>query len=264
MQINDWIRSALWLGFFAGILAAWWVMYSMAMNMDLDLIGRPGPMGQRMAAMDPRMDMYMPMANFGPLFVMWAVMMAAMMLPTLVPTLRSYEDLMVSADGTRAGWLGVLAGYFIVWVAFAALIAGVQLALLFAGVIDMLGIAQSPIVSGGLLIVVGAFQFTRAKEVCHGVCHSPMGYFLGQWRTGFGGGIRMGLGLGAFCVGCCWGFMVLGFVGGVMSLLWMGLATLFMVLEKLPQIGHYVTKPMGFALILAGLVVIGAPLVMGG
>ena len=264
MQINDWIRSALWLGFFAGILAAWWVMYSMAMNMDLDLIGRPGPMGQRMAAMDPRMDMYMPMANFGPLFVMWAVMMAAMMLPTLVPTLRSYEDLMVSADGTRAGWLGVLAGYFIVWVAFAALIAGVQLALLFAGVIDMLGIAQSPIVSGGLLIVVGAFQFTRAKEVCHGVCHSPMGYFLGHWRTGFGGGLRMGLGLGAFCVGCCWGFMVLGFVGGVMSLLWMGLATLFMVLEKLPQIGHYVTKPMGFALILAGLVVIAAPLVMGG
>lgn len=264
MQINDWIRSALWLGFFAGILAAWWVMYSMAMKMDLDLIGRPGPMGQRMAAMDPRMDMYMPMANFGPLFVMWAVMMAAMMLPTLVPTLRSYEDLMVSADGTRAGWLGVLAGYFIVWVAFAALIAGVQLALLFAGVIDMLGIAQSPIVSGGLLIVVGAFQFTRAKEVCHGVCHSPMGYFLGHWRTGFGGGLRMGLGLGAFCVGCCWGFMVLGFVGGVMSLLWMGLATLFMVLEKLPQIGHYVTKPMGFALILAGLVVIGAPLVMGG
>ena len=74
----------------------------------------------------------------------------------------------------------------------------------------------------------------------------------------------MGLGLGAFCVGCCWGFMVLGFVGGVMSLLWMGLATLFMVLEKLPQIGHYVTKPMGFALILAGLAVIGAPLVMGG
>lgn len=264
MQINDWIRSVLWLGFFAGILAAWWVMYSMVMNMDVDLIGRPGPMGQRMAAMDPRMDMYMPMANFGPLFVMWAVMMAAMMLPTLVPTLRSYEDLMVSADGTRPGWLGVLMGYFVVWVAFAAVIASVQLALLFAGVIDMLGIAQNRFVSGGLLIAVGAFQFTRAKEVCHGVCHSPMTYFLGHWKTGFGGGLRMGLGLGAFCVGCCWGFMVLGFVGGVMSLLWMGLATLFMVLEKLPQIGHYVTKPMGFALILAGLAMIGAPLVMGG
>jgi predicted metal-binding membrane protein len=78
-------------------------------------------------------------------------------------------------------------------------------------------------------------------------------YFLGQWRTGALGGLRMGLGLGAFCVGCCWGFMALGFVGGVMSLLWMGAATLFMVIEKLPQLGAFVTRPMGYALIAAGL-----------
>jgi predicted metal-binding membrane protein len=57
--------------------------------------------------------------------------------------------------------------------------------------------------------------------------------------------------------------MALGFVGGVMSLLWMGLATLFMVFEKLPQVGHYVTKPMGFALIAAGIAVIGMPIFTG-
>ncbi|MFL4471240.1 DUF2182 domain-containing protein [Tateyamaria armeniaca] len=253
------VRSTLWLGFFGAILAAWWVMYSMSMDMDLDLLGRPGEMGARMAAMDPRMPMYMPMANFGPLFWMWAIMMAAMMLPTLVPTLRSYEDLMVSANGTRAGWLGVIGGYLFVWVGFAALISGVQLALLYGGVIDMLGIAKTTTFAGILLLVVGLFQFTRAKEICHGVCHSPMMYFLGHWRTGLAGGLRMGLGLGAFCVGCCWGFMALGFVGGVMSLAWMGLATLFMVLEKLPQIGHAVTKPMGAILIAAGLAVLVTP-----
>ncbi|MEL7166464.1 MAG: DUF2182 domain-containing protein [Pseudomonadota bacterium] len=258
------IRSTLWLGFFAAILLAWAWMYVMSVDMDVDLLGRPGEMGARMAAMDPRMPMYMPMANFGPLFWMWAIMMAAMMLPTMVPTLRSYEDLMVSANGTRAGWLGVLLGYFIVWVAFAALITGVQLALLFGGVVDMLGIAKSWWVSGGLLIVVGLFQFTRAKEVCHGVCHSPMTYYLGHWRTGFAGGVRMGLGLGAFCVGCCWGFMALGFAGGVMNLAWMGLATLFMVLEKLPQIGHRVTRPMGVILTAAGIAVIVYPFLTGG
>ncbi|MEL7126320.1 MAG: DUF2182 domain-containing protein [Pseudomonadota bacterium] len=258
------VRSTLWLGFFGAILVSWWIMYSMSVNMDVDLFGRPGEMGARMAAMDPRMPMYMPMANFGPLFAMWAIMMAAMMLPTLVPTLRSYEDLMVSADGTRAGWLGVLAGYSIVWVAFAALIAGVQLALLFGGVIDMLGISKTTTFAGLLLIAVGAFQFTRAKQVCHGVCHSPMTYYLGHWRTGFTGGLRMGLGLGAFCVGCCWGFMALGFVGGVMSLMWMGLATLFMVIEKLPQIGHVVTKPMGVVLVLGGIGVLAYPVVAGG
>jgi predicted metal-binding membrane protein len=170
----------------------------------------------------------------------------------MVPTLRAYEDLMQSANGTRAGWLGVLLGYAIVWVAFAALIAAAQLWLASAGLVDELGIAPTWL-SAGLLVVVGAFQFTRVKEVCHGVCHAPTMYFLGHWRTGALGGLRMGLGLGAFCVGCCWGFMALGFVGGVMSLLWMGAATLFMVIEKLPQLGAFVTRPMGYALIAVGL-----------
>ena len=258
-MIHTSIRNVFWLGFFASILAAWWLLYSMSTGMDLDLIGRPGPMAQTMRGMDPNMGMRMPMAEFWPLFYMWAIMMAAMMLPTLVPTLRSYEDLMISAEGTRAGWFGVLLGYFAVLVGFAALITVVQLGLLFSGVIDMLGIVTSYWVSGGLLIAVGAFQFSRVKEICHGVCHSPMMYFLGHWRTGFPGGVRMGVGLGAFCVGCCWGFMALGFIGGVMNLLWMGLATFFMVLEKLPQIGHYLTKPMGIALIFAGMAVIAAP-----
>ncbi|WP_338548534.1 DUF2182 domain-containing protein [Roseovarius phycicola] len=263
------LRSIAWLALFATILMAWMVMYMMAIGMDLDLIGRPGPMAEKMRAMQPGMPMsmgegMMAMDRFGSIFAMWAIMMAAMMLPTMVPTLRAYEDLIHSANGTTPGWLGVLLGYFAVWVGFAALITLVQLGLLFGGVIDMLGIAKSTLISGGLLIVVGAFQFTRAKEVCHGVCHSPMTYFLGHWRTGFGGGLRMGLGMGAFCVGCCWGFMALGFVGGVMSLLWMGLATLFMVLEKLPQIGHRVIRPMGMILIAGGLAVLAAPLVMGG
>lgn len=249
------LRSALWLGFFGVILAAWAWLYWMAGAMDVDLIGRPGPMGARMAAMDPRMDMAMPMAEFRPLFLMWAVMMAAMMLPTLVPTLTTYEGLILSADGSRAGWLGIIIGYFIVWLGFAALITGAQLALLFGGVIDMLGIARSPLFAALMLVVVGLFQFTRAKEICHGVCHAPMTYFLGHWRTGFAGGLRMGLMLGAYCAGCCWGFMALGFVGGVMSLLWMGLATLFMVLEKLPQVGHVITRPLGAALVAGGLIV---------
>ena len=73
----------------------------------------------------------------------------------------------------------------------------------------------------------------------------------------------MGLHHGIFCVGCCWGFMALGFVGGVMNLAWMGLATLFMILEKLPQIGHVVTKPMGVILIISGLAALAWPYIGG-
>jgi len=236
-------RSLLWLGFFTAIIVAWAALFMMARMSGVDILGRP--VGMNM----------MPMVTVGALFPMWAVMMAAMMLPTMVPTLTTYERLMISADGTRAGWLGVLLGYFVVWVAFAAVIAVVQVALIGFALVDSLGIATSGGVAGAVMIAVGAFQFTRAKEVCHGVCHAPMTYFMGHWKTGFMGGLRMGLGLGAFCVGCCWGFMVLGFVGGVMSLLWMGLATILMIFEKLPAIGHHVIKPTGALLIAAGLVV---------
>ena len=257
------VRSTLWLGFFLSILLAWLWLYQMSAMMQLDVLGQPKDM--RMDMQDGMvMDMAAAMTRFGPLFAMWAVMMAAMMLPTLVPTLRAYEDLMRSADGTRAGWLGMIAGYLLVWVGFAGLITGLQLGLFHLGVLDAMGMAYSLQVSAALLVVVGLFQFSRTKEICHGVCHSPMSYFLGNWRRGAAGGVRMGLGLGAFCVGCWWGFMVLGFVGGVMSLLWMGLATLFMVIEKLPEIGHRVTRPMGVLLVVAGIGVGLWPLVTGG
>ena len=206
-----------------------------------------------MGSMSNWMKMDNSMTRFLPLFGMWAVMMAAMMLPIMVPTLKSYEDLMISADGTRIGWIGLLLGYSIIWVTFSALITAFQLILLSLGLVDIMGKVKSIWISSALLIIAGAFQFTRAKEVCHGICHSPMSYFLGNWKIGFNGGLRMGLGLGAFCVGCCWLFMVLGFAGGVMNFLWMGLATLFMVIEKLPAIGHYVIRPMGAVLIASGV-----------
>ena len=228
-----------WLAVFAAILAAWAALYAAARMSRVDWLGRPVAMSM------------MPMEDMGTLAPMWAVMMAAMMLPVMAPALATYEALIRSADGTRAGWLGLLAGYLGAWLGFALAISAAQVGLMRAGALDGLGAATSLWLTAGLLAAVGAYQFTGAKEACHGVCMTPMTYFLGRWRPGAWGGARMGLGLGAFCVGCCWGFMALGFAGGVMSLLWMGAATGFMVLEKLPAIGARVTRPMGAALLLA-------------
>lgn len=233
-------RTPLWLGFFAVILLAWWQMFAMVRMAGVDILGRP---------VAPAM---MTMDGYGTLAPMWAIMMAAMMLPTLVPTLRAYGDLVRSVGAARAGWLGVLGGFFAVWVGAALVIAGLQTALMRAGALDAMGAATSLWLTGALLLVTGGFQFTRAKAICHGVCHAPTAYFLGHWRPGGIGGLRMGAALGAYCVGCCWGVMLLGFVGGVMSLLWMGAATVFMVVEKLPQLGRIVTRPAGAALIAAG------------
>lgn len=238
-------RTIAWLSLFGAILAAWAALYGMAQMSGLSVLG---------IAYGPNA---MPLEGWRLLFGMWGLMMLAMMMPTLVPALSVYDDLIRAADGTRAGWIGVALGYFAIWLIFAAGIAAVQEALLRAGVIDLLGRPVSGWLAAMLLIGTGAYQFTLGKQVCHKVCHSPTLWFLGRWSPGLSGGMRMGAGLGSYCVACCWGFMALGFAGGTMNLLWMGLATLFMVLEKLPYLGHAVIRPLGAALIAAGLGVAG-------
>ena len=243
--MRDWLwigRSAAWLGLFAAILALWAWTVAMAAMSGVDWLGRP--VGMNM----------MPMESLGALVPMWLLMMAAMMLPVMAPALASYELLIPRSDATRAGWLGVLAGYLGVWLLVAAVLAAVQFGLLRSGWVDALGAPTARGFSAGLLIVVGVFQLTRIKEVCHGICHAPTAYFVGRWRPGAAGGLRMGAGLGAWCAGCCWGYMALGFAGGTMSLLWMAGATVLMVLEKLPQVGHLLLKPVGAAMIVGGFV----------
>lgn len=229
MLIN--IRAVNWIVFFGVVLWAWWIMFSMA----------TGPM-------------MMP-SNYISLFLMWSIMMAAMMGPTFVPTMRAYEDLIGSANGSRIGSVGVVLGFFLVWVGFAAVIALAQNALIEFGLLNSMGASLSSLFSSALLISAGLYQFTTLKDRCLAHCRSPMVQFLAHWHPGFGGGIRMGLHHGAYCVACCWGLMVIGFVGGTMDLLWMGGATLMMTLEKLPDFGRWLTKPLGTALVIWGIAI---------
>ncbi len=101
---------------------------------------------------------------------------------------------------------------------------------------------------GGLLALAGAYQFTPLKAACLSKCRAPMMFFLQHWDEG---PWRNGLRLGAVCLGCCWALMLLAFVGGVMNLAFMGLATVLMALEKLPMLGRWLTRPMGVGLLAA-------------
>ncbi len=75
---------------------------------------------------------------------------------------------------------------------------------------------------------------------------------MSHWRPGALGGLLMGFRNGIYCFGCCWALMLLAFVGGTMNLVWMGIATVLMALEKLPRIGRYLTLPLGIVLLSAG------------
>lgn len=240
-----------WLGLYLVILTAWSVLYAMAIPADLRTLGSVyGP--ELLAALCVATP---DAAGFGGLVAMWAVMAAAMMAPSALPALATYDDLATTGAPTRLG--GLVAGYLAVWGGFAVLAAAAQLTFFSAGVLDAFGASTSPLLSAGLLALAGGWQFTTFKEACLSKCRAPLMFFLAHWGEG---AFRNGLRLGAICLGCCWALMLLGFVGGVMNLAFMGIAMILMTLEKLPGIGRWLTRPLGVVLLGAAAVTLAAAL----
>lgn len=234
-----------WLGLYGLILGAWGLLYAMAVPADLraasSLYGIEFLAALCVATPDA--------AGYFGLLAMWAIMSAAMMAPTALPALATYEDLGQAGAETRIA--GLVAGYLAIWVGFSTFAAAAQLALFQAGLLDPFGTSLSAVLSAALLALAGAWQFTPLKEACLSKCRAPMMFFLqhfdeGPWRNG--------LRLGAVCLGCCWALMLLAFVGGTMNLVFMGIATILMALEKLPEIGRWLTRPLGVALLAASAV----------
>lgn len=237
-------RRVFWLGFYTAILAAW------ALLMRLSASPLPG-----MTAAEYWAALCMAADNADPwaLFAMWGLMSAAMMLPTFTPALRVFGELGEVRATSGGSMLAMAAGYGVLWLGFAGAAAAWQFGLARAGALSGAGQALTPWLSALLLFASGAYQFTPAKAACLAKCRHPLLFFMEHWAPGSKAAFAMGIRLGAWCVGCCWLLMLFGFVGGAMNLMWMGAATLFMTLEKLPEIGRHLTRPLGLLLVIAAL-----------
>lgn len=229
-----------WIVLFAGILAAWAVLYMMSLPADLQT-----------AQSIYGADFWISLCTVTPdaagylrVLLMWALMSAAMMAPTALPAFATYDDLGHSAQNTSFGRL--VGGYLAVWSGFSVLAAGLQMLLFQVGLVSAAGNSLSLLLTAALLLIAGLYQFSTLKESCLSKCRMPLTFFMQHWDEG---PLRNGVRLGLVCLGCCWALMLLAFVGGVMNVAFMGLATLIMVLEKLPEIGRWVTRPLGVALL---------------
>ncbi|HVL85515.1 MAG TPA: DUF2182 domain-containing protein [Pseudonocardia sp.] len=191
----------------------------------------------------------------------WLVMVGAMMLPTVVPLVRLFA--VVSARAPRPGpaRAALLAGYLAVWTAFAAvaLVAATGLAGL-VGAWSWLA-ARPAVVLGAALVLAGAFQFSTLKQACLTACRSPALVLHRHYRRGAAGGLRLGLRHGLHCLGCCWALMLLMVVAGAASLYWMLALTAVMVAEKTTRGGARLARPVGVALIVAGITLAATDLV---
>jgi predicted metal-binding membrane protein len=187
----------------------------------------------------------------------WVVMMAAMMLPSVAPTVALYAR-MARRRAPLAPFV-FAAGYLVTWTA-----AGVVAYGLFALGRSLLGDqltwdGAGRWLAGGTLIAAAVYELTALKDVCLGKCRSPLGFLVGAWRDGVGGGFSMGLRHGAWCVGCCWALMASLFALGVMSLAWMAFVAALIALEKTLPWGRPVTWGTAAVLLVLGVALIAAP-----
>jgi predicted metal-binding membrane protein len=182
---------------------------------------------------------------------MWSVMMIAMMTPSAAPTVLLYARAQRMADWQKApATAAFVAGYLIVWSAFALLAAGLQLFLQHVALASPMTMALTwPRASAAVMIAVGIYQLTPFKDACLGRCRSPAQFLSRHYRPGTIGALRLGLLHGAYCAGCCWLLMALLFVGGVMNLLWVAGLTLLVAGEKILPRGRVLAHLAGVALI---------------
>jgi len=196
-------------------------------------------------------------SSVGLSFLLLVVMMVAMMLPSALPMVVTYRGLTRMAEGRpsrpadTAATVAFAASYFIVWGAFAvAALAG----LMAVGLLEPLsGLAL--LVPAAVLGTAGAYQFTRPKEACLRHCQSPVGFVMTHWRTGRTGALRMGLSHAGYCVGCCWLFMLVLFVAGAMSLIWMGALSVVIFAEKVGPAQTSISRAIGVLLLAFGVLV---------
>jgi predicted metal-binding membrane protein len=254
-ELGVWRRWLFWLGFYAAILLGW------AGLMRITASPLPGlTAAEYWAALCISAGNADALALLG----MWGLMSAAMMLPTFVPAVRVFGELGAVRATDGRSMAALVLGYGAVWLVFSVCAAALQLGLATAGAMTGAGQTLSPWASAALLAAAGAYQFSTAKEACLAKCRHPLMSFMEHWAPGKKAAFFMGARLGVWCVGCCWLLMLLGLIGGAMNLMWMGAATLFMVLEKLPEIGRYLTRPLGAALVIGAAAQIVTAVSSGG
>lgn len=178
----------------------------------------------------------------------WQIMIAAMMLPSSLSAVASPTSAMLSWPLLWKRQLTFLAGYTVVWTAFALL------AFLGDTVLHWLVAhwqwlyLHSTLISTGILAVAGIFQLLPWKRHCLQECMAPTPSILmreSAWAENW----RLGLRYGRFCLGSCWAIMLVMIAMGMQDLAWLALLAVVILLEKEWPGGAYLRPWIGVALL---------------
>ena len=197
--------------------------------------------------------------------VLWVVMMAAMMFPSVAPMVVVWvRSVSVRATAWQRvnGVVQFLAGYLIVWAAFGLL---AYVALVGAGRLVETSPTAAEWSGVAIFAIAGIYQLTPLKEVCLRHCRSPVGslFHYASFR-GPARDLRVGMHHGVYCVGCCWGLMIVLIAVGAMNIGVMAALAVVILVEKVWKYGRSFSKAVGGGLLLAAILVPWLPWLLPG
>ena len=214
----------------AGSLVAWIVLVDWMRGMDAG----------------PGMDL----GSLGFYLGVWVTMTAAMMLPSVAPTAIAYTQVSRRA---RAGTTLFLAGYLVAWTAYGLVAYAIYRALQAAAPAFLRWDSGGRYLAAAALAAAGLYELTPLKSLCLRHCRTPLHFVLGRWRSGRLGAARMGTEHGVYCVGCCFGLMLVLYVLGLMSLALMAVVAAVVFAEKVLPVGDRLPRAVAAACIAAGV-----------
>jgi predicted metal-binding membrane protein len=194
--------------------------------------------------------------SFGTFLVVWVIMMAAMMFPSVAPMAIVWIRSVAARPnrwGRMTGISSFLAGYLFAWTAFGAAVYAVLIGA------DRLA-NDSPDAArwagAAVFVLAGVYQLTPLKGACLRHCRTPLGsLFHYASYKGRGRDFRVGAHHGLYCIGCCWGLMIVLVAVGAMNVPVMVALAGVILIEKVWRYGRAFSRGIGVALlVVAGLV----------
>ncbi|WP_415947516.1 DUF2182 domain-containing protein [Streptomyces sp. KLOTTS4A1] len=242
------------------LAAAWFLMTLIALLAwvlviaQADGMGTDGDMGMGMGAGAGTMGMSLSL-----FLLLWVAMMAAMMFPSVAPVAVTWARAIGRQASGAARLLRTtlfVTGYLLAWAVFGLLVYG--LLVLFGDLVQ--GHPQAARWIGtGAFLAAAVQQFSPLKNICLRHCRSPMSQLVryAGFRTR-ARDLRVGIHHGLYCVGCCWGLMIVLIPLGSMNIAAMAAVSVIIFVEKLWRLGPLFASVVGVVfLVLAVLTALG-------
>jgi predicted metal-binding membrane protein len=245
------------LGISLSQLLPWWIgLCLIAALAWVATITWVGPMGVGAGTMGLSLAAFL---------AVWLVMMAAMMFPSVAPMAVVWIRSVAARPTTRERVVGIasfLAGYLLAWEAFGVAVYAV---LVGAGRLAEGAPDAARWAGVAIFAVAGVYQLTPLKGACLRHCRTPVGsLFHYASYKGSARDLRVGMHHGVYCVGCCWGLMIVLVAVGAMNAPAMVLLAGVILIEKVWRHGPAFSRSVGVLLLVVAALVPFIPALLPG